>query len=142
MEYRLLGPLEASVDGASVALGPTEDRHRPGDPNSCALEPLAPIFRLKSPPMSCHVPAGDLIEQLGDRGVIGARPWPERSGQWWTWCQSLGPSSRRFAGSIPSASPSMVLVTAQQNTGVYVKAAVPAAGSFTIYLTGNAPGQD
>ncbi len=34
---------------------------------------------------------------------------------------------------------SMVLATAQQNAGVYVKAAVPAAGSFTIYLTGNAP---
>jgi hypothetical protein len=34
---------------------------------------------------------------------------------------------------------SMVLATAQQNAGVYVKAAVPAAGSFTIHLTGNAP---
>jgi hypothetical protein len=35
---------------------------------------------------------------------------------------------------------SMVIATAQQNGSVSVKAAVPAAGSFTIYLTGNAPG--
>jgi hypothetical protein len=34
---------------------------------------------------------------------------------------------------------SMVLATAQQNTSVSVKAAVPAAGAFTLYLTGNAP---
>jgi hypothetical protein len=34
---------------------------------------------------------------------------------------------------------SMILATAQQNTSVFVKAVVPAAGSFTIYLTGNAP---
>ncbi|HEY7042639.1 MAG TPA: hypothetical protein VH419_03125 [Nocardioidaceae bacterium] len=34
---------------------------------------------------------------------------------------------------------SMVLVTAQQNKAVTVKAAVPAAGSFRIFLTGNAP---
>jgi hypothetical protein len=34
---------------------------------------------------------------------------------------------------------SMVLATAQQNASVFVKAAVPAAGSFTIYLNGNAP---
>lgn len=34
---------------------------------------------------------------------------------------------------------SMVLATAQQNAGVYVKAAVPTSGSFTIFLTGNAP---
>src|SRR5215470_1486344 len=45
----------------------------------------------------------DLIEQRGDRGVIGAGPWPEPAGQWWRWCQSLGPSSRSFAGSVPSA---------------------------------------
>jgi hypothetical protein len=45
----------------------------------------------------------DLIEQRGDRGVIGAGPWPEPAGQWWRTCQSLGPSSRSFAGSIPSA---------------------------------------
>jgi hypothetical protein len=25
----------------------------------------------------------DLIEQRGDRGVIGAGPWPEPAGQWW-----------------------------------------------------------
>ena len=35
---------------------------------------------------------------------------------------------------------SMVFAMAQQNPGVYVKAAIPASGSFTIYLTGNAPG--
>ena len=34
---------------------------------------------------------------------------------------------------------SMVLCTAQQNAAVFVKAAIPAAGSFTIRLTGNAP---
>jgi hypothetical protein len=34
---------------------------------------------------------------------------------------------------------SMVLATSQQNKTVYVKAAVPGAGSFTIRLTGNAP---
>jgi hypothetical protein len=34
---------------------------------------------------------------------------------------------------------SMVIATAQQSASVHVKAAVPAAGSFTIYLTGNAP---
>lgn len=34
---------------------------------------------------------------------------------------------------------SMVLATAQQNTSVSVKAAVPAAGSFKIVLTGKAP---
>ncbi len=34
---------------------------------------------------------------------------------------------------------SMVLATAQQNKSVTVKAAVPAAGSFKIFLTGNAP---
>ena len=34
---------------------------------------------------------------------------------------------------------SMILATAQQVKGVYVKAAVPGNGSFTIYLTGNAP---
>jgi hypothetical protein len=33
----------------------------------------------------------------------------------------------------------MILATAQQKVPVYVKAAVPASGSFTIYLTGNAP---
>jgi hypothetical protein len=38
------------------------------------------------------------------------------------------------------SSNSMVIATAQQNAGVYVKAAVPASGAFTIYLTGNAPG--
>jgi hypothetical protein len=35
---------------------------------------------------------------------------------------------------------SMVFAMAQQNPGVYVKAAIPGSGSFTIYLTGNAPG--
>jgi hypothetical protein len=34
---------------------------------------------------------------------------------------------------------SMILAIAQQNASVFVKATVPAAGSFTIYLTGNAP---
>jgi hypothetical protein len=34
---------------------------------------------------------------------------------------------------------SMVLATAQQAKAVYVKAVVPAAGSFKIFLTGNAP---
>jgi hypothetical protein len=34
---------------------------------------------------------------------------------------------------------SMILATSQQNKGVYVKAAVPGTGSFTIRLTGNAP---
>jgi hypothetical protein len=34
---------------------------------------------------------------------------------------------------------SMVLATAQQNVKVYVKAVVPASGSFTIFLTGSAP---
>jgi hypothetical protein len=33
----------------------------------------------------------------------------------------------------------MVLVMAQQSSTVYVKAAVPASGSFTIQLTGNVP---
>ena len=33
----------------------------------------------------------------------------------------------------------MVLPTAQQNASVFVKAVVPASGSFTIRLTGNAP---
>ena len=35
---------------------------------------------------------------------------------------------------------SMVVATAQQNGSVFVKAAVPASGSFTIFLTGNASG--
>jgi hypothetical protein len=35
-----------------------------------------------------------LIEQRGDRRVIGAGPWPEPAGRWWRWCQSLG----RFPG--------------------------------------------
>jgi hypothetical protein len=35
---------------------------------------------------------------------------------------------------------SMILATAQQNVSQSVKAAVPGNGSFTIYLTGNAPG--
>jgi hypothetical protein len=34
---------------------------------------------------------------------------------------------------------SMILATSQQNKGVYVKAAVPGTGSFTIRLTANAP---
>jgi hypothetical protein len=34
---------------------------------------------------------------------------------------------------------SMVLATAQQKANVYVKAVVPASGSFTIWLTGKAP---
>jgi hypothetical protein len=38
-----------------------------------------------------------------------------------------------------TSSNSIVTATAQQNTSVFVKAVVPAAGSFTIYLTGNAP---
>ena len=33
----------------------------------------------------------------------------------------------------------MVLATAQQNGSVFIKAAVPAGGSFTIFLNGNAP---
>ena len=33
----------------------------------------------------------------------------------------------------------MTLAIAQQSANVFVKATVPAAGSFTIYLTGNAP---
>lgn len=37
------------------------------------------------------------------------------------------------------SSNSMILVTAQQASSVSVKAAVPSSGSFTIYLTGNAP---
>ena len=51
---------------------------------------------------------------------------------------SGGTTSKTVTMSGVTAS-SMVLATAQQNAGVYVKAAVPAAGSFTIYLTGNAP---
>jgi hypothetical protein len=34
---------------------------------------------------------------------------------------------------------SMVIATAQQNGSVFVKAAVPAGGSFKLWLTGNAP---
>jgi hypothetical protein len=34
---------------------------------------------------------------------------------------------------------SMILATSQQNKGVYVRAAVPGTGSFTIRLTANAP---
>jgi hypothetical protein len=34
---------------------------------------------------------------------------------------------------------SMILATAQQDGTVYVRSAVPASGSFTIHLTGNAP---
>jgi hypothetical protein len=34
---------------------------------------------------------------------------------------------------------SMVVATAQQNVNVFVKAAVPAGGSFKIFLNGNAP---
>ena len=34
---------------------------------------------------------------------------------------------------------SMVLATAQQSSTVYVKAVIPASGSFSIRLTGNAP---
>src|SRR6185295_19308682 len=110
---------------------PTEDRHRPGDPDPGALESLA------QPAQSRHAAAGrpwsmhtqderwspvepdvqvelaadvlprpgrrDLIEQRGNRRVIGAGSWPEPAGKWWTWCQSVHPSSRGFAGSIPTA---------------------------------------
>ena len=38
-----------------------------------------------------------------------------------------------------SMTSSMILATAQQFKGVFVKAAVPGNGTFTIYLTGNAP---
>src|SRR5262245_10071772 len=110
---------------------PTEDRHRPGDPNSCVLESLAQPAQSRhaaarrpwsmhtqdercspvEPDVQVEIAADvlprpgrrDLIEQRRDRGVIGAGPWPEPAGQWWRWCQSLGPSSRSFAGSIPSA---------------------------------------
>src|SRR3954466_4711961 len=109
---------------------PTEDRHRPGDPNSCALESLAQPAQSRhaaarrpwsmhtqdercspvEPDVQVEIAADvlprpgrrDLIEQRGDRGVIGAGPWPEPAGQWWRWCQSLGPSSRSFAGSTPA----------------------------------------
>src|SRR6187397_1639353 len=33
----------------------------------------------------------DLIEQRGDRRVIGAGSWPEPAGQWWRSCQSHPP---------------------------------------------------
>ncbi len=51
---------------------------------------------------------------------------------------SAGTSSKTISLSRVSIG-SMVLATAQQSAGVYVKAAVPAHGSFTIRLTGNAP---
>src|SRR3954447_10081803 len=110
---------------------PIEDRHRPGDPDPCALESLAQPTQSRhaaarrpwtmhtkdkrcspvEPDVQVEMAADvlprrgrrDLIEQRGDRGVIGAGPWPEPAGQWWTWCQSLGSSSRRFAGGVPSA---------------------------------------
>src|SRR5947207_7083054 len=110
---------------------PTEDRHRLGDPHSCALESLAQPAHSRhaaarrpwsmhtqeercspvEPDVQVEIAADvlprpgrrDLIEQRGDRGVIGAGPWPEPAGQGWRRCQSLGPSSRSFAGSIPSA---------------------------------------
>ena len=50
---------------------------------------------------------------------------------------SAGSASTTVSLAGVSAS-SMVVVTAQENAAAYVKAAVPAAGSFTIYLTGNA----
>src|SRR5690242_2669597 len=110
---------------------PTEDRHRLGDPNSCALESLAQPAQSRQAaarrPWSMHTQdergspvepdvqveraadvlprpgRRDLIEQRSDRGVTGAGSWSEPTGQWWRWCQSLGPSSRNFAGNIPSA---------------------------------------
>src|SRR5215468_1513681 len=118
----------AATDPGEV---PAEDRHRLGDPNPCALESLAQPAQSRHAaarrPWSMHTQderlspvepdvqvelaadvlprpgRRDLIEQRGDRGVIGAGPWPEPAGQWWRWCQSLGPSSRSLAGSIPSA---------------------------------------
>jgi hypothetical protein len=47
------------------------------------------------------------------------------------------PSLTVTLGGVTSAS--MVLATAQQSKSVYVKAAVPGNGIFTIRLTGNAP---
>src|SRR5262245_3207016 len=88
---------------------PTEDRRRLGDPNSCALESLAQPAQSRHTaarrPWSMHpqdercsgvepdveveraadvLPRPcrrDLIEQRGDRGVIGAGPWPEPPGR-------------------------------------------------------------
>jgi hypothetical protein len=51
---------------------------------------------------------------------------------------SAGTSSKAISLARVTTS-SMVLATAQQSAGVYVKAAVPNNGSFTIRLTGNAP---
>jgi hypothetical protein len=114
----------AATDPGQV---PAEERHRLGDPNPCALESLAQPAQSRHAaarrPWSMHTQderfsgvepdvevelaadvlprpgRRDLIEQRGDRGVIGAGPWPEPAGQWRRWCQSLGPSSRSFAGS-------------------------------------------
>src|SRR5690242_17684956 len=95
---------------------PPEDRHRLGDPNSCALESLAQPAQSRHAaarrPWSMHTQderccpvepdiqvelaadvlprpgRRDLIEQRGDSGVIGAGPGPEPPGHWWTLCQS------------------------------------------------------
>ena len=51
---------------------------------------------------------------------------------------SAGTSSKTISlAGVTTAS--MVLATAQQLTTVFVKAVVPASGSFSIRLTGNAP---
>lgn len=91
---------------------PTEDRHRPGDPDPCALKSLAQPAQSRHAaprrPWSMHTQderwspveldvqvemaadvlphpgRHDLIEQRCDPRVIGAGPWPEPAGQWWT----------------------------------------------------------
>ncbi len=103
----------AATDPGEVS---AEDRHRLGDPNPCALESLAQPAQSRHTaarrPWSMHTqderctgvepevedelaadvlprPGGrDLIEQRGDRGVIGAGPWPEPARPWWRSCQS------------------------------------------------------
>jgi len=159
-----------------------EDRHRPGDPNPCPLESLAQPAQSRHAatrrPWSMHTQdercsgvepdvevetaadvlpcpgRRDLIEQRGDRGVIGAGPWPEPAGRWWRWCQSLGPSSWSFAGStqanasdrggLPPRQPSPPLsprVCAQQEdkvTGTCVAMNVYALYPCPVYETSGA----
>ena len=155
---------------------PTEDRHRPRDPNSCALESLAQPAQSRHAaarrPWSMHTQdercspvepdvqvetaadvlprpgRRDLIEQRGDRGVIGAGPWPEPAGQWWRWCQSLGPSSRSFAGSIPPAGRNsmpgtlMFCVSAFKNRQPRILARPPLRSRVAIGGRGHAPHPD
>lgn len=51
---------------------------------------------------------------------------------------TAGAASKKItlAGVTPA---SMILATAQQDTTVSVRSAVPASGSFTLHLTGKAP---